>query len=67
MKELKASQHILGMRIEQERSKKTLRLSNLEYIKKVLKNYRIDNLETTPIPLPISTQLSNEGVSFDIN
>ena len=57
MKELGDARHILGMRIERDRTKKILKLSQLENIKKVLRWFNIDKSKTTHTPLHTSIRL----------
>ena len=44
MKELRQTRHILGMWIEQNRKTKTLRLSQSNYIQKVMKRFDMENV-----------------------
>ena len=53
MKELGQARHILGMRIERNRTTKTLWLSQSDYIQKVLKRFNMDNAKPTPTMLPM--------------
>ena len=59
MKELGEAQHILGMRIERERTKKIPRLSQPKYIQKVLKRFNMDKLKPALTPLSTSIRLSD--------
>ena len=59
MKELGQARHILGMRIERNRTTKTLRLSQSDYIRKVLKRFNMENAKPAPTPLPTSIRLSD--------
>ena len=59
MKELGEAQHMLGMRIEQNWTKKTLRLSQSDYIRKVLKCFNMEHAKPGLTPLPMSFRLSN--------
>ena len=60
MKELKQARHILGMRIERNRTTKTLRLSQSDYIQKVLKRFNMENAKPTSTQLPPSIRLSDK-------
>ena len=60
MKEHGQAQHILGMMIERCRTIKTLRLSQSDYIRKVLKCFNMENAKPTPTPLPTTIQLSDK-------
>ena len=59
MKELEQSRHILGMRIERNRTSKTLWLSQSDYIHKVLKRFNMDNAKPTSTLLSTIIQLSD--------
>ena len=63
MKELGEPWYILGMRIEQDGSKKTLRIFQSEYIQKVLKRFNMEKSKLAPTLLPTLIRLSN-GVSL---
>ena len=56
MKELRQAQHILGMRIEQNRMTKTLSLSQFDYIRMVLRRFNMENAKPAPTLLSTSTQ-----------
>ena len=59
MKELGQARHILGMRIEQNRTSKILWLSQSDYIHKVLKCFNMDNGKPTSTPLLMTIRLSD--------
>ena len=59
MKELGQARHILGMRIEQNRTSKTLWLSQSDYIHKVLKRFNMDNAKPSSTPRPTTIRLSD--------
>ena len=59
MKELGQARHILGMRIERNRTTKTLWLSKSNYIQKVLKRFNMDNAKPTSTLLPTTIRLSD--------
>ena len=54
MKELGNARHILGVRIEWNRSRKTLRLSQQDYVRKVLRIFNMENSKPTQTPLTTS-------------
>ena len=60
MKELRQARNILGMRIERNRTTKTLWLSQSDYICKVLKRFNKENVKPTPTLLPMSIRLSDK-------
>ncbi|MCO5605797.1 hypothetical protein L7F22_059981 [Adiantum nelumboides] len=51
MKDLGAAKRILGMKISRDRTKKTLKLSEEDYIKKVLKRFAMQNAKPISTPL----------------
>ena len=51
MKDLGAAKQILGMRIIRDRSNDTLKLSQEEYVKKVLKRFNMDKAKPVSTPL----------------
>ena len=51
MKDLANASHILGMCIEQDRDKKLLFLSQIEYIEKVLKHFNMERGKALSTPL----------------
>ncbi|GJY31823.1 retrotransposon protein, putative, ty1-copia subclass [Tanacetum coccineum] len=51
MKELGEAKKILGMEIVRDRSRKILRVSQSEYVSKILNNFRIDNGKSIKMPL----------------
>ena len=59
MKELYEAQHILGMRIERDKTKRILHLSQSEYIQKVLRRFNMDKSKLAPTLLPMSIRLSD--------
>ena len=50
MKDLGDASHILGMRIERDRDKKLLYLSQIEYIDKVLKHFNMERGKALSTP-----------------
>ena len=58
MKDLGDASHILGMRIEQDRDRKFLYLSQIEYIEKVLKRFNMERGKALSTPLPPYVKLS---------
>ena len=62
MKEPGQAQHILGVRIERNQKTKILRLSETDYIGKVLKRFNMEvHSKPAPTPLPTTLQLSVKG------
>lgn len=61
MKDMGEASHILGMRIQQDRSKKLLYLSQLEYIDKVLQHFNMDRGKALSTPLPSYVKLSKKN------
>ena len=59
MKELGQARHILGMRIERNRTTKILFLSQSDYIHKVLKRFNMDNAKPVSTPLLMIIRLSD--------
>ena len=59
MKELRQAQHILGMQIERNRTTKILRLSQSDYIRKVLRHSHMENVKPTSTPLLKLIKLSD--------
>ena len=59
MKELEQARHILGMRIERNRTTKILFLSQSDYIHKVLKCFNMDNAKPVSTPLLMIIRLSD--------
>ena len=55
--------HILGMRIQRDRSKKLLYLSQAEYIDKVLQCFNMDRGKAISCPLPSYVKLSKQDCS----
>ena len=58
MKDLGDANHILGMRIKRDRSKRLLYLSQTEYIAKVLKRFNMEEGKALTTPLPPYVKLS---------
>ncbi|MCO5600767.1 hypothetical protein L7F22_054882 [Adiantum nelumboides] len=58
MKDLGAANHILGMRITQDRKKRLLYLSQKEYVYKVLDHFNMQKGKTLSTPLPAYVKLS---------
>nr|GEX54482.1 retrovirus-related Pol polyprotein from transposon TNT 1-94 [Tanacetum cinerariifolium] len=50
MKELGKAKNILGMEIIRDRSRKIMRVSQSEYVSKILNNFRIDNGKSVQMP-----------------
>ncbi|MCO5607037.1 hypothetical protein L7F22_061228 [Adiantum nelumboides] len=63
MKDMGEASHILGMRIQRDRSKKMLYLSQEEYIDKVLQHFIMDKEKALMTPLPSYVKLSNQDCS----
>jgi hypothetical protein len=53
MKDLGAAKQILGMRIIRDRANGTLKLSQTEYVKKVLSRFSMDEAKSVSTPLPL--------------
>ncbi|GJX23943.1 retrovirus-related pol polyprotein from transposon TNT 1-94 [Tanacetum coccineum] len=51
MKELGPAKKILGMEIARDRGSRTLKVSQLGYVQKILNNYRMDNGKSVSMPL----------------
>ncbi|MCO5562441.1 hypothetical protein L7F22_016069 [Adiantum nelumboides] len=60
MKNMGEASHILGMRIQQDRSKKMLYLSQEEYIDKVLQRFNMDMEKALMTPLSSYVKLRNQ-------
>ncbi|MGJ2631364.1 reverse transcriptase domain-containing protein, partial [Salmonella enterica subsp. enterica serovar Paratyphi A] len=60
MKDMGEASHILGMRIERDRSKKLIWLSQTEYIDKVLQRFNMENSKGSSVPLQSYVKLSKE-------
>ena len=60
MKDMGKASHILGMRIQRDRSKKLLYLSQAEYIDKVLQCFTMDKGKAISCPLPSYVKLSKQ-------
>ena len=60
MKDMGEAGHILGMRIERNRSKQLIWLSQTEYIDKVLQRFNMDKGKTLSVPLPSYVKLSKQ-------
>ncbi|RXY72301.1 hypothetical protein DD581_34115, partial [Klebsiella pneumoniae] len=60
MKDMGEASHILGMRIERERSKKLIWLSQTEYIDKVLQCFNMEKGKALSVPLPPYVKLSKQ-------
>ncbi|KAD3338048.1 hypothetical protein E3N88_33569 [Mikania micrantha] len=58
MKELGSAKKILGMEIQRDRNKKLLYLSQSSYIRKVLKNYSMENCKPVMTPMAQHFKLS---------
>ena len=52
MKDLGAAKHILGMKICRDRKNRTLTLSQVDYIAKVLQYFSMENAKAINTPLP---------------
>ena len=60
MKDMGEASHILGMRIERDRSKKLIWLSQTEYIDKVLQCFNMDKGKALSVPLQSYVKLSKQ-------
>ena len=60
MKDLGEAKQILGMRISRDLSTGLLRLSQEEYVKKVLKRFNMDNAKPRLSPLSLDVKLTKE-------
>ena len=60
MKDLGAAKRILGMKISRDRKKKTLNLSQQEYIEKVLERFAMQNAKPVSTPLASHFRLSKD-------
>ena len=58
MKDMGEASHILGMRIQRDRCKRLLYLSQVEYIDKVLKRFNMERGKALSTPLPPYVKLS---------
>ena len=57
MKELREDQHILGMRIQQDRSQEILWIAQMEYVRMVLQIFNMDKSKPTRTPPMLSTSI----------
>ena len=60
MKDLGAAKQILGMRIIRDKANGTLKLSQLEYVKKVLNRFNMNEAKPVGTPLGSHFKLSKE-------
>ena len=60
MKNLGAAKQILGMRIIKDKANGTLKLSQLEYVKKVLSKFNMNEVKPVSIPLGSHFKLSKK-------
>ena len=60
MKDLEAAKQILGMRIIRDKTNGTLKLSQLEYVKKVLSRFNMNETKLVSTPLGNHFKLSKE-------
>ena len=60
MKDLGATKQILGIRIMRDKANGTLKLSQLEYEKKVLNRFNMNEAKPVSIPLGSHFKLSKE-------
>ena len=60
MKDMGEASHILGMRIERDRSKKLIWLSQTEYFDKVLQRFNMDKGKALSVPLQSYVKLSKQ-------
>ena len=60
MKDLEAAKQILGMRIIRDKANGTLKLSQSEYVKKILSRFNINEAKPMSTPLGCHFQLSKE-------
>ncbi|KAJ9557676.1 hypothetical protein OSB04_012290 [Centaurea solstitialis] len=65
MKELGAAQKILGMEIVRDRKSCRLRLTQGEYIQKILKRFNLDGAKTSSTPLPKHIKITSEDCPKD--
>ena len=63
MKDLEATKQILGMRIIRNKANGTLKLSQSEYVKKVLSRFNINEAKLVSTPLGSHFKLSKEQSS----
>ncbi|MCO5593545.1 hypothetical protein L7F22_047559 [Adiantum nelumboides] len=60
MKDMGEASHILGMRIQRDRSAKLIWLFQTEYIDKVLQRFNMDREKELSVPLPSYVKLSKQ-------
>ena len=60
MKDLGVAKQILGMRIIRDKANGTLKLSQLEYVKKVLRRFNMNEAKLVSTPLGSHFKLSKE-------
>ena len=60
MKDLRAAKKILGIRIIKDKTNGTLKLSQLEYVKKVLNRFNMNEAKPVSTPLGSHFKLSKE-------
>jgi hypothetical protein len=60
MKDMGEASHILGMRIERDRSKKLIWLSQTDHIDKVLQHFNMDGGKASSVPLQSYVKLSKQ-------
>ena len=63
MKDLGAAKKILGMKICRDREKRTLMLSQADYVEKVLQHFSMENAKAFSTPLPSHLKLTKEMCS----
>ena len=61
MKDLGEAKKILGMEIVRDRKRFELRLTQKEYIKKVLCRFSMEDAKASNTPLPLHSKLSSKG------
>ena len=60
MKDLGAAKQILGMRINRDEHEGTLKLSQVEYVRKVLQIFSMDDAKSVRTPLTSHFRLSKD-------
>ena len=62
MTDLGPSSHYLGMEIQRNRARRTVRVTQTSYLKKVLARFNMSNCASAPTPMVLGTQLQEELV-----
>ena len=60
MKDLGAAKQIFGMRIIRDKANGTLKLSQSEYVKKILNGFNMNEIESVSTPLGSHFKLNKE-------